>query len=260
MEKTKILIVEDEAIIANDLKTQLGALGYDTSLTASTGEEAVYTAMEFKPDLVLMDIALPGEIDGIEAAHRIRSRSHVPIIYLTAYVEKETIERAKLTEPFGYLLKPFRGKELQITIEMTLHKYRMERKLKEEYKELDRNKHYLLQLIHDLKEANEQMQREMSGQNRTEERNSLIRKESEIVAQELNEFTYIISKKLQVPLNAIITLANWLSSDHSDKLNEEGKEELQLLVNSANLMRHLINDILHYLKVRRTDMSRILID
>lgn len=127
MEKTRILIVEDEFIIANEIKGMLEDLGYDVLNIAAQGKDAIQKAKENKPDLVLMDIMLKGEVDGIQAAEEIRSCFSVPIIYLTAYANKEILERAKVTTPFGYLLKPFKDRDLHIAIEMALYKHKVER-------------------------------------------------------------------------------------------------------------------------------------
>jgi PAS domain S-box-containing protein len=131
MPKARILVVEDEGIIAEDIRVSLRDLGYDVFAVVTTGEEAVRTAEESRPDLVLMDVVLQSEMDGIEAANRIRSRLEVPIIYLTAYADDKMLERAKITEPFGYLIKPFRDRELHSTIELALFKHQLDRKLKE---------------------------------------------------------------------------------------------------------------------------------
>ena len=134
MPGSKILIVEDEGIEALDLQQRLTSQGYDAVDIASTGEEAIQKAKEFSPDLVLMDIMLQGEIDGITAAGQIRADLDIPIIYITAYADEKTLQRAKLTEPHGYIVKPFRERELIITINMALYKHIMEKKLKDSQK------------------------------------------------------------------------------------------------------------------------------
>jgi PAS domain S-box-containing protein len=131
MAKARILVVEDEGIIAEDIRMSLRDLGYDVFAVVATGEEAVRTAEASCPDLVLMDVVLQGDMDGIEAANRIRSSLGVPLIYLTAYADDKMLERAKITEPFGYLIKPFRDRELHSTIEMALFKHELDRKLRE---------------------------------------------------------------------------------------------------------------------------------
>ncbi|MDP3028538.1 MAG: response regulator [Deltaproteobacteria bacterium] len=131
MAETKILVVEDEGIVAEDIRRSLQNLGYTVSAVVSSGQEAVKKAEEYKPDLVLMDIVLKGEIDGIEAANQIRLCFNIPVVYLTAYADERTMDRAKVTEPFGYIVKPFEDRELRMTIEMALYKHKTENKLRE---------------------------------------------------------------------------------------------------------------------------------
>jgi signal transduction histidine kinase len=136
LKKKQILIVEDERIVAEDIKMSLKRLGYSVPGTATSGEEAVKKAEAIQPDLVLMDIVLEGEMDGIEAASAISSRFDIPVVYLTAYADKKMLERAKVTEPFGYILKPFEDKELRSIMEIALYKHSMEMKLKKTQQEL----------------------------------------------------------------------------------------------------------------------------
>lgn len=126
MAQTRILVVEDERLVAQDLQRRLRRMGYTVCAIAASGQEAIAYAAQMHPDLVLMDIVLHGPMDGVEAAAQIRARGPLPIIYLTAYVDGDTIQRAKVTEPFGYLLKPFDTKTLQTTIELALYKHQME--------------------------------------------------------------------------------------------------------------------------------------
>ena len=135
----KLLIVEDESIVALDIKHRAEALGYEVVGIAASGEEAIELAREKKPDIVLMDIILKSEMDGIEAAEIIKRDHDIPVVYLTAYSDKETLERAKLTEPFGYLIKPFEDRELHSTIEVAIYKHKMDSKLRiseERYRKL----------------------------------------------------------------------------------------------------------------------------
>jgi len=133
MAKARIMIVEDEMIVAGDIKRTLQDKEYVVSTVVSSGEEAIKKAEADNPDLVLMDIVLKGEMDGIETAKQIRSRFNIPVLYLTAYANKKMLERAKITEPFGYIIKPFNEKELHSNIEMALYKHKAEGKLKESY-------------------------------------------------------------------------------------------------------------------------------
>ncbi len=128
---TKILIVEDEAIVAKNIETHLINAGYEVVGFATTAEESIEKAQQAKPDLVLMDIKLKGNIDGIEAANKIRESLLLPVIFLTSYTDDETFQRAKLTDPFGYLIKPFDIKDLNRTVEMALYKSKLNNELLE---------------------------------------------------------------------------------------------------------------------------------
>ncbi len=126
MRKTKILLVEDETVVARDIKNMLIRLGYDVLKVLATGEDTVEMAEKLHPALVLMDVRLKGKMDGTEAANRIYKDLDIPVVYITAYADEKTLQRAKLTEPFGYIIKPFNEKELQTSIEIALYKYQME--------------------------------------------------------------------------------------------------------------------------------------
>ena len=127
----RVLICEDELLVADDLKQRLIDMGYDVVATVASGPEAVQLAGEQRPDLVLMDVRLQGDMDGIQAAERIRAGSGIPVVYLTAYADDDTLKRAKITQPFGYILKPFEVRELRTAIEMALYQHDMERRLQE---------------------------------------------------------------------------------------------------------------------------------
>ena len=127
---SRVFIVEDEVLVARDIKSRLEKLGYQVIGTAARGDDAVSRVLSERPDLILMDINLKGDMDGIEAADRIRAEADLPIIFCTAYSNDETLARAKVTVPYGYVLKPFDNRELEITIEIALHKHQMEVALK----------------------------------------------------------------------------------------------------------------------------------
>ena len=131
MAKARILVVEDSRIIALELKDRLKNLGYTLEAVVSSGEEAVEEATRIRPDLVLMDIKLKGEMDGVEATTAIRADLDIPVVYLTAYADEDTLRRAKITEPYGYILKPFEERELHTAIEMALYKHKAEKRLRE---------------------------------------------------------------------------------------------------------------------------------
>lgn len=126
MEKKKILIVEDEGIVAMELKSELEAMRYAAD-TFGSGEEAMENIELSRPDLVLMDIRLPGKMDGTEIADWLRERHDIPVIYLTAHTDEGTIEKAKATAPYSYIVKPFDMKELHIAIELALYRHKIEK-------------------------------------------------------------------------------------------------------------------------------------
>jgi len=130
IESKKVLVVEDESVVALEIQDRLMGFGY-MAIIASSGEESIKKAGEFHPDIVLMDIMLKGDMDGIEAAERIKKSMDIPIVYLTAYSDETTISRAKSTQPFGYLIKPFQARELNVSLDMALYKHDTEKKLKE---------------------------------------------------------------------------------------------------------------------------------
>ena len=134
---SRVFIVEDEVLVARDIKSRLEKLGYRVVGTAARGEEAVARVLSDLPDLILMDINLKGDMDGIEAADRIRSEVDIPVIFCTAYSNDETLARAKVTVPYGYVLKPFDNRELEITIEIALHKHELELALRQASHRLD---------------------------------------------------------------------------------------------------------------------------
>jgi PAS domain S-box-containing protein len=131
MSNLSILIVEDEAIVAEDLAGKVRQLGYDVAGITATGEEAIELARRHKPTLVLMDIRLAGEMDGITAAQEIHRGCNLPVLFLTANSDMSTVNRALQAEAFGYILKPFDERDLQIQIQMALYKHAAERRLRE---------------------------------------------------------------------------------------------------------------------------------
>ncbi len=166
MTSGRILVCEDEGIIALDLQSLLNDLGYDVPAVVSSGEEAIVKAEEVRPDLVLMDIMLNGELDGTEAAEQIHGKFDIPIVFLTANADENILTRAKKAEPYGYIVKPFKDIQVRAAIEMALHKCQMEA-------ELGNYRVRLEELVDDrtceLKKANEQLQQEFAGRIELEE-------------------------------------------------------------------------------------------
>ncbi|WP_020611614.1 EAL domain-containing protein [Sediminispirochaeta bajacaliforniensis] len=146
MRNEKILIVEDERIIALDLQRRLERFGYPEPILAATGDEALRRVEEHRPDIILMDIMLSGGIDGVDAAKVVKERFGIPVIFLTAYSDEKTLSRAKEAEPFGYILKPFKEKELYTTIDIALYKFNVDQALK-------RQEHWLSAILHSIEDG-----------------------------------------------------------------------------------------------------------
>ena len=180
MSKTNILIVEDESIVAKDIQHSLKKLGYNVVDIVSTAENAISVAVEKLPDLVLMDIMLKGLMSGIEAAQTIREQLNIPVIFLTAYADESTFTKAKLTEPYGYIIKPFKEIDLHTSIEMAIYKHQ---KVNEVKKERD--------LLYSIVESKE------SGRDTI-----FIKSNSKLVRVKTADVVYIEALKDYVVLNA----------------------------------------------------------
>jgi CheY-like chemotaxis protein len=136
MEKARILVVEDEAIVAMDIANTLRNLGHEVTDTVPSGEQALASVKENRPNVILMDIILKGEMDGIQTAEQIRAQYSIPVIFLTAYADEKTLERAKITAPCGYLTKPFEETDLRIAIEVGIYRAKLESEREALIKEL----------------------------------------------------------------------------------------------------------------------------
>ena len=136
VDKSRILVVEDEQNVAEVLKARLESYGYEVCRIVSSGPDALDAAAELKPDVIMMDIKIKGPLDGVETAEHIRRRHDIPVIYLTAYSDSRLLERAKLTEPLAYILKPYDGQELRSAIEIALYRYSAEKERRQLIREL----------------------------------------------------------------------------------------------------------------------------
>lgn len=132
MLKINVLVVEDESIVSKDIQHSLTKLGYSVVGAAATGEKALELARSERPDVVLMDIMLKGEMNGVEVAEIVKNELKIPVIFLTAYADEATLNKAKITEPYGYIIKPFKEIDLHTTIEMAIYKHQKERELERE--------------------------------------------------------------------------------------------------------------------------------
>ncbi|MGY6562007.1 MAG: LytR/AlgR family response regulator transcription factor [Luteibaculaceae bacterium] len=132
----RVVVIEDEAIVRKDITLCLARLGYQVVGTGDTADKAVELAMELKPDIFLMDIKIKGDKTGIDAALAIKKQINLPIIYLTAYADDATLEKAKQTEPYGYILKPFKEVDIKTAIEMAMHKHKKDKEKSEKFENM----------------------------------------------------------------------------------------------------------------------------
>ena len=132
MAKTKVLVVEDESIVSKDIQHSLKKLGYSIVGAASTGEKAIDLAHSESPDIILMDIMIKGEMTGIDTAQIIKKELDIPVVFLTAYADEATLAKAKITEPYGYIIKPFKEVDLNTSIEMAIYKHSKEAEIVKE--------------------------------------------------------------------------------------------------------------------------------
>ncbi|MEG4506995.1 ATP-binding protein [Microcoleus sp. F6_B4] len=207
MNPIQILVVEDEIIVAQDIAGRLKKLGYAVTATVSSGEEAIQKAIENPPDLVLMDIVLKGDMDGVTAAEKIQTNRNVPTVFLTAYADDQTLQRAKLTDPFGYIIKPFQQNDLRVAIEIALHRHEIETKMRESLKAAE-----------------------------------AVRESVEERSHRQNQYISMAAHELRNPLNAILISAELL--DRTRSSDESQVRTLRLVHSATQKMNQLIDDML----------------
>ncbi len=219
-QKAKILIVEDESIVAFDLKRMLLNLNYDVLDIVASGEKAIKKAVEEKPNLIIMDVMLNGPITGVEAAARIKGIMNVPIIYLTAYADTETLKSAKLTEPYGYILKPFEERVLLSTIEMAIYKNKMEEKLIA-----------------------------------SEKKYRLLAKELEDLNEKKDQLYSIISFNLRDPLDSVIGFSEILKNEYKELSHEDIQLYISSLYLSSRQIHSLLNNLIQFSRIQIKDID-----
>jgi signal transduction histidine kinase len=266
MNGTKIIIVEDEAIIALESKNYLESLGYEVLAIFNSGKKTIMGLKKLQPNLILMDINLKGDLDGIETVKKIQTTHQIPVVYLTAYCDDVLLERAKNTRPYGYVLKPFRKNELKVTIEMAIYVSRIEMEKEEALNDLqnvhDELEKRVAERTASLKKTNEKLQNEIIEHKLTEE--NLKKSEEEIKksqkqAIEANEsksrFLAKISHELRTPMHQILSFSNF----GINKIDQTDKTKLlhyfTLINKIGNSMNRLLDDILDLSKLESGKME-----
>ena len=242
MTLTKILVVEDEGVVALDLEHQLKELGYMVPAVVATGEDALRLVATTSPDIVLMDIRLAGDMDGIEAAVQVRAQFSTPVIFLTAHADDKTLDRAKRTQPTGYLIKPFGETELKTTIEIALVRHQLEQQ----------ERAYTQRLQHEI-EARQRVEAALAH-----ERDQLQHYVAELEArnEDLDAFAHTVAHDLKNPLNIILGYTKLLAEDYATMPAEQLYADLGAIAQSAKKMSELIDELLLLACVRHTDVER----
>jgi two-component system, sensor histidine kinase and response regulator len=225
----RVLVVEDDGVLALDLAETLDDLGYTVAGTATRGEEAIDLARRLHPNLILMDVGLAGDIDGIAAAEAIRDEHDVPVVFLTAHADDDTLHRATRSDASAYLVKPFKPPDLRCVIEIALHKHATDVRLRE-------NERWL----------------ELTLQQRTAA--------LEAANRELEAFNYSVAHDLRAPLRGIDSFSQLLIERHSQQLDQEGLTYLNRVRSAAGRMSQLIDALLSLAQVGRGELQPIDMD
>jgi light-regulated signal transduction histidine kinase (bacteriophytochrome) len=225
----RIMIVEDERILALDLAETLDELGYTVAGLASRGEEAIELARQLHPQLILMDVRLAGEIDGITTAETIRDEHDVPVVFLTAHADDDTLQRATSSDASAYLVKPFKPPDLRCVIEIALHKHATDVRLRE-------NERWLEQTL--------------------QQRTAAL----EAANRELEAFNYSVAHDLRAPLRGIDSFSQLLVERYSQQLDSEGLAYLNRVRAAAGRMSQLIDALLALAQVGRSQLQPIDLD
>jgi len=251
MKNTNIMIVEDEAVVARDLEGTLGAMGYSVSGVADNGNAALALAEETQPDLVLMDIRLKGELDGIATAEIMQEKHMAPVIYLTAYTDDDTASRARKTQPYGYLLKPFDDKSLQITVSNALFKYQHDLATAQHVAECNvarknsaivaKNvENNLLGALHAETEQRKWLERELD---------SLVDSLDSATSHARLDLINRLSHDIRIPLHSIIGFSQILLYNEQERLSGAQRGHVNQALEAGLDLHHLLNQL--------TDLSRI---
>lgn len=240
----RILITEDEYIVAFDLKLRLKRLGFEVAGIAASGDDAILQNQDNKPDLILMDIQLHGDMDGIEAAKQIRTESDVPIIFLTANSDQASMERASGAHAFSYLLKPFNERELKFSIQMALEHSRTTRLLREAH---DRLEERVKARTAELADSYNTLQNEFRSHQRTLDELQAAQVIARQADKTKNEFLATISHELLTPMNGILGMVDLMLEN---KPTSQQNDQLNIVKASADDLLEIINGLLDFSRMQ----------
>ncbi len=257
MMKKSILVVEDESITAMRILSSLEKMGYAVTLPVFSAEEAIEMAKENKPDLVLMDINLRGEKDGIEAAGQIRSRFNIPVIYISANSDNKMIKRIKKTEPFGYIIKPFEDNELHMAVDIAFYKHEMEERLRKSENELRNRKEYLEEVMKDrtaeLTSASELLREEIDDRRLAK---AEAARASHLAA--LGELAAGVAHEINNPVNGIINYAQLLIN--KSKPDSEEQDVACRIIKESERISNIVMKLLSFARDSKEERHSVNID
>ncbi len=241
---TLIMVVEDERIVAMHLRQELTKLGYQVVGVVGSGKQALEKVNELHPDVLLMDIHIEGELDGIETAAQLPEDLQIPVVFLTAYSEDATLARARAMKPYGYLVKPFAARELHATIQMTLERRAADLALRESEKRLRLALDAAETGSRNLALANERLHAEIVERRRIEREREALIVDLERKNEEMERFCYTISHDLKAPLITICGFADLLQQDTASRDLKRLSEDVEEIAKAAHVLQRMLDDLL----------------
>lgn len=241
----KILIVEDEALIAQGIEEELMNFGYEITSKVSYGEKVRAEVEKDRPDLVLMDIKLKGKMNGVEAANQIKSSFNIPVVFLTAYDDRQMLEQAKQATPYGFLAKPFRPQELNAAIELSFLRSQIEEDLKTKQEDANKSVENLMDEAFAINSKLIECQKSLV----------LAQNEAKIANKTKSEFLSRMHHEFRTPLNSILGFSQILKSEKNDPLTDSQKKDLEQVIESGHRILRLVNDVLDIRKIEEDKLS-----